>query len=79
MPTPEDVKKYIEQGMLCEHVHVEGDGRHFEAVIVSKDFEGKSMLQQQQIVYRALGVRMHDEIHALSMKTLTPEQWVKNI
>jgi acid stress-induced BolA-like protein IbaG/YrbA len=78
MPTPQDVKNYIEQGLECEHVEVEGDGRHFEAVIVSKAFEGKSMLQQQQIVYRALGVRMHDEIHALTMKTITPEQWHKN-
>jgi acid stress-induced BolA-like protein IbaG/YrbA len=78
MPTPEDVQRYIAEGMACEHVEVTGDGRHFEAVIVSPEFAGKSMLQQQQSVYRALGVRMHDEIHALSMKTFTPEQWSSN-
>ena len=75
MPTPEDVQRYIAEGMACEHLEVTGDGRHFEAIIVSPEFVGKSMLQQQQCVYRALGVRMHDEIHALSMKTFTPEQW----
>ncbi|MFM2396800.1 MAG: hypothetical protein RLZZ144_50 [Pseudomonadota bacterium] len=78
MPTPEDVQRYIAEGMACEHVEVTGDGRHFEAVIVSPEFVGKSMLQQQQCVYRALGVRMHDEIHALSMKNFTPEQWSTN-
>jgi len=72
--TPENVKTYIQQGLACEHVHVDGDGRHFEAVIVSKEFEGKGMLQQHQLVYRALGDKM-GEIHALSMKTLTPQQW----
>lgn len=76
MMTPENVKAYIQQGLDCEHIHVEGDGRHFEAVIVSKVFEGKGMLQQQRLVYQALGGRM-EKIHALSMKTLTPEQWAK--
>lgn len=74
MMTPENVKAYIQQGLDCEHVQVEGDGRHFEAVIVSKAFVGKGALQQHQIVYRALADRM-DAIHALSMKTFTPEQW----
>ncbi len=72
--TPENVKTYIQQGLHCQHIHVDGDGRHFEAVIVSKEFEGKGMLQQHQLVYRVLGDKM-GEIHALSMKTLTPEQW----
>ncbi|MDD5240461.1 MAG: BolA/IbaG family iron-sulfur metabolism protein [Sulfuricella sp.] len=75
--TPEAIKSYIEQGLDCEHIQIEGDGRHFEAVIVSKAFEGKGMVQQHQLVYRALGDRMHEEIHALSMKTFTPEQWSK--
>ena len=48
---------------------------HFEAVIVSPEFEGKGMVQQHQLVYEALGDRMHGEIHALSMKTFTPEDW----
>ena len=72
--TPEMVKNYILQGLECEHIQVDGDGRHFEAVIVSKEFAGKGMLQQHQLVYKVLGDRM-GQIHALSMKTLTPEQW----
>lgn len=75
MVKPEDVKSYIESGLPCDHVLVEGDGHHFEALIVSPAFRGKSMVQQHQLVYRALGDRMREEIHALSMKTLTPEQW----
>lgn len=75
MVTPENVKGYIEGGLPCDHVEVVGDGRHFEAVIVSAEFRGKNMVQQHQLVYKALGDRMHEEIHALSMKTLTPEQW----
>lgn len=75
MVTPENIQQYIEQGMPCEHVRVAGDGQHFEAVIVSAEFRGKNRVQQHQIVYRALGDRMKAEIHALSMKTLTPEEW----
>jgi acid stress-induced BolA-like protein IbaG/YrbA len=75
MVRPEDVQAYIEQGMPCELVQVAGDGHHFEAVIVSGEFRGKSRVQQHQIVYRALGDRMRQEIHALSMQTLTPEEW----
>jgi acid stress-induced BolA-like protein IbaG/YrbA len=72
--TPEMVKNYIQQGLDCEHIHVDGDGRHFDAVIVSKEFVGMGMLKQHQLVYKVLGDRM-GPIHALSMKTLTPEQW----
>ena len=61
--------------MACEHVEVRGDGHHFEAVIVSGDFAGRSKVQQHQLVYKALGSRMHAEIHALSMQTYTPEEW----
>lgn len=75
MVQPADIKGYIEQGLECDHVRVEGDGHHFEAVIVSPLFRGKSKVQQHQLVYRALGDRMREEIHALSMQTLTPEQW----
>jgi acid stress-induced BolA-like protein IbaG/YrbA len=52
-----------------------GDGHHWEAVIVSEAFRGKNKVQQHQLVYKALGDRMREEIHALSMKTLTPDQW----
>jgi acid stress-induced BolA-like protein IbaG/YrbA len=75
MPTPEEIKRYIEQALQCDHVAVTGDGHHFEAVIVSASFRGKSKVQQHQLVYQALGERMREEIHALSMQTLTPEQW----
>jgi acid stress-induced BolA-like protein IbaG/YrbA len=74
--TPENVKEYIQQGLECEHIHVDGDGRHFDAVIVSKAFEGKGILQQQRLVFQVLGDKM-EIIHALSMKTFTPEQWAK--
>jgi acid stress-induced BolA-like protein IbaG/YrbA len=76
MVTPENIKAYILQGLACEHIAVEGDGRHFDAVIVSKAFEGKGVLQQQRLVFQVLGDKM-EEIHALSMKTFTPEQWRK--
>jgi len=72
---PDDVKRYIEQGLDCEHVEVQGDGHHFEAIIVSAAFQGKNRVQQHQLVYKALGERMREEIHALSMQTLTPEDW----
>ena len=75
MTTPEQLKGYIEAGMACQHVQVSGDGAHFEAVIVSDLFSGKNKVQQHQVVYKALGDRMREEIHALSMQTLTPEQW----
>ena len=77
MVQPEQVKSYIEQGLECELVRVDGDGQHFEAIIVSPAFRGKSKVQQHQLVYRALGDRMREEIHALSMQTYTPESWMQ--
>jgi acid stress-induced BolA-like protein IbaG/YrbA len=73
--SPEHVKQYIAEGLACEHIEVVGDGHHFEAVIVCESFRGKNRVQQHQLVYKALGERMKEEIHALSMKTLTPDQW----
>jgi len=75
MVTPEQVRSYIQDSLPCDHVEVVGDGQHFEAVIVSPEFRGKTRVQQHQVVYGALGDRMREEIHALSMKTLTPEDW----
>ena len=77
MVNPEQVKAYIEQGLECEFVSVAGDGHHFEAVIVSAAFAGKNKVQQHQIVYRALGDRMREEIHALSMQTLYARRWAQ--
>jgi acid stress-induced BolA-like protein IbaG/YrbA len=75
LPTPEQVKTYIANDLPCEHLEVEGDGQHFFATIVSPEFEGKRLIQRHQRVYQALGDRMREEIHALSMKTLTPAEW----
>lgn len=72
---PKLIKQYIEDGLDCEHVEVAGDGRHFEAIIVSPLFRDKPKVRQHQLVYAALGDRMREEIHALSMRTLTPEEW----
>lgn len=76
-PTPQEVRDYIAQGLDCSHLQVEGDGRHFFATIVSAEFEGKSRVARHQQVYRALGDRMREQIHALSMKTLTPAEWAQ--
>ena len=74
-PTPADIQRYIALGLACEHIEVEGDGRHFFATIVSPEFEGASRIARHQRVYRALGDKMRELIHALSMKTLTPAEW----
>ena len=78
MVTPESIKSGIEAGLACERVEVLGDGQHFQAVIVSIAFEGKSRVQRHQLVYKALGDRMREEIHALSMQTLTPGEAKSN-
>jgi len=75
MVTPESIKQGIGAGLACEHLEVRGDGQHFEAVIVSAAFDGKNRVQRHQLVYAALGDRMRQEIHALSMRTLTPSEW----
>jgi acid stress-induced BolA-like protein IbaG/YrbA len=73
-----EVKEYIASGLDCAFLQVLGDdGQHFEAVIVSPLFAGKNMVQQHQMVYQVLGERMRQEIHALSMRTFTPEAWEK--
>jgi acid stress-induced BolA-like protein IbaG/YrbA len=73
--TPESVQAGIAAGLACEHLEVVGDGQHFQALIVSAQFAGKSRVQRHQLVYAALGERMREEIHALSMRTRTPEEW----
>jgi acid stress-induced BolA-like protein IbaG/YrbA len=76
-PTPELVRDYIAAGLNCTHLEVEGDGQHFFATIVSPQFEGLPRVRRHQLVYGALGERMREEIHALSMKTLTPAEYEK--
>ncbi len=74
MVTPQQIQDWIETGLTGSIAKVSGDGQHFEALIVSADFAGKSRIQRHQMVYTALGDRMKSEIHALSMKTVTAEE-----
>lgn len=74
MVTPEQLKSWIESGFSGADISVEGDGHHFEAVIVAAEFDGKSRIQRHQLVYAALGDKMKAEVHALSMKTITPAE-----
>jgi acid stress-induced BolA-like protein IbaG/YrbA len=74
--TAEELQSIITAGLPCEHIQLEGDGRHWYATIVSSQFEGKRLIQRHQRVYATLGAKMHtDEVHALSMKTYTPTEW----
>jgi acid stress-induced BolA-like protein IbaG/YrbA len=75
MVTPESIRENIEHGMKAAHVEVEGDGQHFFAVVVSDEFAGLNRVQRHQRVYQTLGERMREEIHALSIKTFTPQEW----
>jgi len=79
MLTANELRDYIMHGLHCDHVEVLGDdGQHFEAVIVSPQFTGKNIVRQHQLVYLALGDRMHSEIHALAMRTFTPDAWAQS-
>ena len=78
MVTPEAIQLYLSEKIDCAHLAVDGDGAHFQAVIVAAAFTGKSRVQRHQIVYAALGDRMREEIHALSMQTLTPAEWSRH-
>ena len=74
--TAQELQALIAAGLPCQHLDVSGDGRHWQAVIVSSAFEGLRLIQRHQKVYATLGRRMQtDEVHALSMKTLTPAEW----
>ena len=74
--TADELKSIITAHLACEHCELVGDGRHWDATIVSREFEGKRLIQRHQRVYATLGAKMHtDEVHALSMKTLTPAEW----
>ena len=73
---PEQIKQLILAGMACEHLELDGDGQHFEALVVSAEFAGKNRVQRQQRVNAVLKGHFDSGIlHALSMKTLTPEEW----
>lgn len=73
---PDEIRRLIDNGLDCVHVEVTGDGRHFDAVVVSEAFTGKSTLRQHRLVYRTLGERFdNDVLHALALRTYTPAQW----
>ena len=74
--TAEELKSIIAAGLACDHIALEGDGRHWYATIVAAEFDGKRLVQRQRLVYATLGNRMAtDEVHALSMKTYSPTEW----
>ena len=75
MVEPASIEQSIRAGLPVTHLEVRGDGAHFEAVIVSPSFAGLNRVKQHQLVYAALGDRMREEIHALSMKTFSPDEW----
>jgi len=74
--TAAELHAIISAGLACDHLEVTGDGRHWDALVVSPDFEGQRLIQRHQRVYATLGERMRtDEVHALSIKALTPAEW----
>jgi acid stress-induced BolA-like protein IbaG/YrbA len=75
MVEPGSIEQSIRAGLSVTHLQVTGDGAHFEAIVVSPSFAGLSRVRQHQLVYAALGERMREEIHALSMMTFSPEEW----
>ena len=76
--TAQQLQYIIATGLQCDHLEVDGDGRHWSAVIVSSAFEGKRLIQRHQAVYATLGEKIRtDEVHALSMKTYSPTEWAQ--
>lgn len=76
--TADDIKNLITAGLACDFIHIDGDGRHWYATIVSAAFEGKNSLARQRMVNATVHAKMvTDELHALSMKTLTPAEWAE--
>ena len=72
----QQLRSIITAALPCQHIDIEGDGRHWFATLVSTSFTGLSRQRRHQMVYATLGERMQtDEIHALSMKTFTPQEW----
>ena len=75
---PEDVQKMIAAGLPNCEVKVEGDGSHFDAVVIGEMFDGMSLVKKQQAVYKTLGDKITSgEVHALTIKTYTPDEYEK--
>ena len=73
---PEEIKRLILAGIACDYLALDGDGQHFEAIVVSREFAGLNRVQRHQHVYKMLKEKLATgELHALSFKTLTPEEW----
>lgn len=76
MLDPKQIETWIGDGLPCQHIAVEGDGHHFQAVIVSAEFEGLNRVKRQQRVYQTVLDKLNSgELHAISLQTLTPEEW----
>ena len=76
MLDPKQIEQWIAAGMACDHLSVKGDGQHFEALIVSAEFEGLNRVKRQQRVYQTVLDKLNSgELHALSLQTLTPDEW----
>jgi acid stress-induced BolA-like protein IbaG/YrbA len=73
----DELKALITTGIAGAEVSVKGEGDHFEAIVVSEQFAGRSLVQQHQMVYATLGDRMGGEIHALALRTYTPDDWAR--
>ncbi|MFZ2628863.1 MAG: BolA/IbaG family iron-sulfur metabolism protein [Rugosibacter sp.] len=79
MLDPKKLESWIVDSLPCEHLVVEGDGQHFSAMIVSGEFTGLNRIKRQQRVNAVLKTHFDSgELHALSMQTLTPEEWRAN-
>lgn len=75
---PTEVEKLIKAGLPECEVSVKGDGSHFEAIVVGEVFAGQSLVKQQQLVYATVADRIASgQLHALSIKTYTPQEWEK--
>ena len=72
----QEIEHLIEAGLPASRAYVEGDGTHFNALVICAAFAGKSRVQKQQLVYDTVRKQLLDgTLHALSVKTLTPEEW----
>lgn len=76
MMEPQEIARLLEQGLSDAEVHVDGDGHHFQALIVSSAFEGLSLIQRHRMVNDVLNAHLDSGVlHAISMRTLTPAQY----
>jgi len=76
MLDPKQIESWIAAGLPCTTLVVEGDGQHFQALVVSAEFAGLSRVKRQQRVFQTIREHLDSGVlHALSMQTMTPEEW----